>query len=163
MNNSIFGVSFPVIGWESTDVSEEHIVSIFRVEEWAKQVARRALFMCFIYFTFINISEMSCLFNCEQHISFSIFRSELSDIRINCNRITEGLLCNGHWNVGPGRMPSVKCTCPATPAYISKHKASHVHRYGSWSTRILLPLHEDIWILDSWRILRHCFSTSGTR
>jgi hypothetical protein len=32
------------------------------------------------------------IFNCEQHFPFFIFRSELSDIRINCDRIIEGYL-----------------------------------------------------------------------
>jgi hypothetical protein len=32
------------------------------------------------------------ILNWEQHFSFSIFRSGLSSIRINCNGISEGLL-----------------------------------------------------------------------
>jgi hypothetical protein len=30
--------------------------------------------------------------NCEQNLSFFLFGSRISDTRINCNRITEGLL-----------------------------------------------------------------------
>jgi hypothetical protein len=32
------------------------------------------------------------IFYCEQHFAFFIFRSRLSDMRINSNRIREGLL-----------------------------------------------------------------------
>jgi hypothetical protein len=36
--------------------------------------------------------------NCEQNFSFFIFRAGLSDIRINCNQISEGLLYEKSWN-----------------------------------------------------------------
>jgi hypothetical protein len=32
--------------------------------------------------------------NCEEDSSFVIFRSELSDFRINCDRTSDGLLCS---------------------------------------------------------------------
>jgi hypothetical protein len=35
--------------------------------------------------------------NCEQNFSFFIFRSELSDIQINCNWISKGLLYTWKW------------------------------------------------------------------
>jgi hypothetical protein len=49
-------------------------------------------------FARIHVSPQSNVFflkyvpNCEQNFSFFIFRSGLSDIQINCNRINEGLL-----------------------------------------------------------------------
>jgi hypothetical protein len=54
MNNSI-------VHWKSTDVSEEHVVSIFGVEEWNKQETSMALFAicfkllsCLAYFSLPN-------------------------------------------------------------------------------------------------------------
>jgi hypothetical protein len=38
------------------------------------------------------ICLLKYVLSCEQNFSFFIFRSGLSDIRINCNRISEGLL-----------------------------------------------------------------------
>jgi hypothetical protein len=35
---------------------------------------------------------LKCILNCEQNFLFFIFRSGLSDIQINCNRISDGLL-----------------------------------------------------------------------
>jgi hypothetical protein len=37
--------------------------------------------------------------NCEQHLSFLLFQSGLSDIRINCKRICEGLLYNSIYSI----------------------------------------------------------------
>jgi hypothetical protein len=39
-----------------------------------------------------HVTFWKYVLNCEQNFSFFIFRSGLSDILINCNRISEGLL-----------------------------------------------------------------------
>jgi hypothetical protein len=42
---------------------------------------------------FLNVMcLLKYVLNCEQHFSFFMFRSGLSDIRVNCNRIIEGSL-----------------------------------------------------------------------
>jgi hypothetical protein len=92
---------------------------------------------------FLNVTWLlEYVLNCEQHFSFSIFWSGLSDTRINCNGISEGLLlyssslqtstfiCNecSHtytsvWDGRPIHSP------PAHVAKRSKRKANFSQKY----------------------------------
>jgi hypothetical protein len=75
--------------------------------------------------------------NCEKHFSYFIFRPELSDIRINCDRSGKGLLYSVETSpratlstTNPKRLvlrsnpfPVVGSLCYGTASCVSKHAA----------------------------------------